>query len=104
MNTYQNPYNYQQMGQYTFVNGISGALDYRLPPNSTIILMDNNEPAFYLKTTNAMGQATMKKYKFEEVSEQVSSPYVTVEQFNELTKKLDSIIKIKEKEKNESTL
>lgn len=97
-----NPYSYsynqpQQMGQYTFVNGYKGALDYVLPANSTIILMDNNEPVFYLKSTNAMGQASIKKYKFEEVIEKpmsdVSTQYVTIEQFNALNEKIDALLK-----------
>lgn len=95
-----NPYSYpytqtQQMGQYTFVNGYKGALDYVLPANSTMILMDNNEPVFYLKSTNAMGQATMKKYRFEEVIEKTmpENQYVTIEQFNALNEKLDALLK-----------
>lgn len=96
-NPYVNPYSQPQMGQYTFVNGYSGALDFRLPANSTVILMDNNEPIFYLKSTNAMGQATMKKYKFEEIIEKPmaenNNQYVTIEQFNALNEKLDALLK-----------
>jgi hypothetical protein len=98
-NTYAYPYNNQSqnMGQYTFVNGYKGALEYVMPANSTLILMDNNEPVFYLKSTNAMGQATMKKYKFEEVVEtpmpNSNNQYVTIEQFNALNEKLDALLK-----------
>lgn len=95
-NPYSYPYNQtQQMGQYTFVNGYKGALDYIMPANSTIILMDNNEPVFYLKSTNAMGQASIKKYKFEEVIEKTmpENQYVTIEQFNALNEKLDALLK-----------
>ena len=40
---------------------------YLLPPNSTALLMHRNEPIFYIKATDSIGQSTIKAYRFEEI-------------------------------------
>lgn len=40
---------------------------YLLPANSTILLLDRDEPKFYIKSTDAIGQSSIKTYKFEEI-------------------------------------
>lgn len=89
----------RQTGQYVFVNSYPEVLEYPVPVNSSIILMDSTNPIFYSKSTNHMGQAIIKKYKFEEIPiEDTSSNYVTKEQFNELTSKIDMLINNYKKE------
>lgn len=58
-------YNYTQMA---FVNGIEGARSYQVLPNQTIFLMDNENPVFYMKSSNQLGQANIRGYKFEEIN------------------------------------
>lgn len=71
------PYMYGQMAQnktlqggntFSYVNGLEGAKGFAMPPNQTILLMDSDNPMFYLKTSNNLGQAFIKAYKFEEVN------------------------------------
>lgn len=66
---YQTPmqsYNTGSSSGITFVNGIEGAKGYQLPPNSTVILMDSENSKFYIKSTDSVGMASIKGYKFEE--------------------------------------
>lgn len=73
---YGNPYGYPQMGpqgvsgasqpfggQVTRVNGRNGAEALRMAPNSSILLMDENEPIVWLKQTDGAGYATVTLYK-----------------------------------------
>lgn len=55
-------------GGFVYVNGKEGAKAYILQPNSTIFLMDSDNPFFYVKSTNNLGQASIRKFKFEEVA------------------------------------
>lgn len=63
---YNNAQAYQQQAQptvqgssITFVNGLEGAKGYMLPPNNTVILTDSDNSKFYIKSTDAVGMATM---------------------------------------------
>lgn len=55
--------------QVPWVNGEVGARAYTIAPNSTILLMDSDDPIFYIKTSDIGGKATIKAYKYEEVLE-----------------------------------
>lgn len=72
---YGNPYGYTQMGpqsvpgasqafagQVTRVNGRNGAEAFRMAPNSSILLMDENDPIVWLKQTDGAGYATVTPY------------------------------------------
>lgn len=48
------------------VQGEDSARSIQLPPNSRLLLMDNDEALFYIKTTDASGMATIKTYVFQE--------------------------------------
>ena len=47
---YQPPY--QQSFQITKVNGENGAKAFQMPPNSSIILLDESNPKVYIKETD----------------------------------------------------
>ncbi len=49
-------------GQITRVNGKNGAEAFRLAPNSSILLMDENDPIVWLKQTDGAGYATVTPY------------------------------------------
>ena len=55
--------------QISYVNGLTGAKGYSVPPNTTIFLMDSDAPQFYIKTSDRNGMCTIKAYKFEELQQ-----------------------------------
>lgn len=70
------------------VTGIEGAQLYQLPPGSVSPpLFLENENAFFVKTTDDGGAATIKKYTFEEapIADTASNPndFVTREYFDQ---------------------
>ena len=118
-NLYQQPNQQTQTTQCAFVNGLEGAKAFQMLPNQTIMLMDSENPILYMKTSNGMGQSTLKYYKLVESSEQeirnqnVVQPqptqngaeYVLKSEFEALTKKFDDLSKRLEKPfKNEKNV
>ena len=49
-------------GTVTRVNGRNGADAFRMAPNSSILLMDENDPIVWLKQTDGAGYATVTPY------------------------------------------
>jgi hypothetical protein len=59
----QNNYSFLQQSQKIVqVNGYNGAEAYKMAPNSSIILMDINEPIIWLKITDGAGYPTITGY------------------------------------------
>lgn len=94
----------QQVPQQPNVNwiqvaGIEGARNQIVQPGMTAWMMDNNAALFYVKSVDGMGTATLKAFRFEEVSpDALTAPqaaqvnmdrqYVTRDEFNALLAKL----------------
>lgn len=88
----------QQNVNWIQVAGIDGAKNQIVQPGGTAWLMDNNAPFFYVKSVDNMGTATLKAFRFEEVStDALTAPqtpsvnmdkYVTREEFDALLAKL----------------
>lgn len=99
-------YGQQQMNNYYYVNGLEGAKQYQMMPNQTILLMDSENPMFYLKTTNQIGQSTLRAFKFEEIDlKKENDKYATIESVNALSLKIDDLIKtMKGEAKDESNI
>lgn len=77
------------------VNNFEEARSYPVMYNNSELLMDNNQDVFYVKSVDGLGKVSIKTYRFEEIeNEKPLSPsdFVTKEQFNELSSKLDRII------------
>ena len=53
------------------VNGKNGAETYQLPPNSSILLLDESAPLVWLKTTDGAGYATVTAYDIAPHQEEV---------------------------------
>lgn len=97
------PQQQQQENLYAFVNGVEGAKSYQLRPNQSVMLMDSEQPLCYMKTANAMGQATLRYFRLTEIPEadargvstpqKDSSAYVTKTEFEALAKKVDELSK-----------
>ena len=74
--------------QIQYVNGKQSAETYQMPANSSVILMDQNKSRFYMKMTDASGQATIKSYDFRESEEEKPKEYVTKQEFEAFKNKL----------------
>lgn len=107
MNNYINPNDYLQQRnnnsiysnynnfstrniQVIRVNGKNGAQAYRLPPNSSILLLDETAPIIWLKMTDGAGYPTLSPYDI--------TPHIDAEQATQLnTKDLENrIVKLEE--------
>lgn len=60
----------KQYNQFAYVNGIEGAKAFPMAPDSKMLLMDQNEPVFYMKVSNMLGQSSITAYSFQEITEQ----------------------------------
>lgn len=105
MTNFNNPYGYnpyqQQYKQYAFVNGIEGAKSFQVSPNQTMLLMDSDNPICYMKTSDSIGQASLRYFKLEEIDENtiklMNQPkpdpnYVLKADFEKLVAKIDQLI------------
>lgn len=88
--------NNYQLNQYAIVNGLEGAKAYTMPGNASMMLMDSSNPYVYMKSTNQMGQATIRCFKLvEEKIEDIevsNSPYATKNDLNALSSKIDELL------------
>lgn len=78
------------------VNSFEEAKAYPVLYNNTEIMMDNNRDVFYVKSVDAMGKYTIGTYRFEKIENEkplTAENFVTREQFEGLSSKLDYIIK-----------
>lgn len=94
----------QQENVYAFVNGVEGAKSYQLRPNQSVMLMDSEQPLCYMKTSNAMGQATVRYFRLTEIPEaeartpstpapaKPSADFATKAELAALAKKVDELI------------
>lgn len=88
------------INQYVFVNGVEGAKSYNLMPNQTVLLMDNDSPFVYMKTSNQLGQTTLRYFKLVETSEDEAkgvkeTNYVSRTEFDEIKAKIDKLLEVK---------
>lgn len=72
--------------QVPWVNGEVGAQAYLIAPNSAVLLMDSDNPIFYIKSSDMSGKASIQAYRYEELKHDESvapadKTYVTKEEF-----------------------
>lgn len=103
--TYPNPYGYsfgygqpQNQSKPTDllqVNGLEGARNYPVSPNSRMVLFDSNQDIFYIKSTDAGGYPSISAFQFSPVSsqEQNTANYATKEDLNILLDQITSLRK-----------
>lgn len=93
-----------QINQYAFVNGIEGAKSYMMMPGNSMLLMDSDSSICYMKTCDTNGISSLRYFKLEEIDEatvrELTQPakqnqvdYATKDDFNNLNKKLDELLK-----------
>lgn len=90
----QNPQPTMQMqSNIEYVNGIEGAKAFILPPNTQKLLLDSDNPFFYIKTTDMQGKPTVRRFKYIDIDAEKIEPkqdekpaedYVSLQQFTEL--------------------
>lgn len=110
---YNNPYNFTpsnfmpQTPNYTpviqnalqgqntpqYVNGIESAKAYQVQPNQSVMLFDQNEPFMYVKTADASGFCTIKKFRLIDETNKEEHKYVTQEEFEKFKIELKNTIK-----------
>lgn len=93
-------FSYQQprTNTYVFVNGVEGAKSYQMVPNQSILLMDSDNPICYFKTSNAMGQSTLRFFKLVEVTEQDVTIKPTDPEISALKQRVDELYNLLNKE------
>ncbi len=89
------------------VMGPESAREYRVGPNSRVILMDMNQPVFYMKCSDDSGYSETKAYEFHEVSmnpqqdiiqakaqtvQENACEYVTKQDFDEFKKIIEDLV------------
>ncbi len=85
----------QQANSFFYVNGKEGAKAFNIAPNAKVLLMDSDNPIFYLKEANDLGQATIREFKFEEITGKTSSASADVMQ-KELDELKNKVAKLEE--------
>lgn len=94
---FQTPQYQQNRNAITWVQGIEGAKAYQVAPNGIILLMDSeNEGIFYIKVTDNIGMATLRTFKYEEVTSQESKKDVPQVDLSEYVKKSELALFISE--------
>ena len=81
-----------QACQITRVNGRNGADAFRMAPNSSILLMDENDPIVWLKQTDGAGYATVTPYT---VTPYQAAQPVDVTSLESRVKRLEDMINAK---------
>lgn len=101
-NQYQQGYGAPYMGQYgqasqqawqiTRVNGKNGADAFRMAPNSSILLLDENDPVVWLKVSDGAGYCTVTPYSIAPYQDPAK---VDVTSLEERVKRLEEMLNAK---------
>jgi hypothetical protein len=101
-NQYQQGYGAPYMGQYgqasqqacqiTRVNGRNGADAFRMAPNSSILLLDENDPVVWLKVSDGAGYCTVTPYSIAPYQDPAK---VNVTSLEERVKRLEEMLNAK---------
>lgn len=90
-----NPYSNLQFiptagDQLRSVNGVEGAKQFPLAPNSRIALFDVNEDIVYIKTTDAGGYPSLRAFRMAEINDapKTDPQYVTMDEFMKFKEEL----------------
>ena len=81
-----------QQSQIIRVNGKNGAEAFRMAPNSSILLMDENDPIVWLKTSDGACYCTVTPYT---IAPYQSAPPVDVNSLENRVKRLEDMLNAK---------
>lgn len=84
MTPYQTRYNAPQQAfgsklEVIRVNGKNGAEAFQMPPNSSIILLDESAPLIWLKMTDGAGYPTITPYRIEPLKAELAPDVSSLE-------------------------
>lgn len=95
----------------TWVQGEAGAKSYMVAPNNTVLLMDSESDCFYLKSADQSGMPSLRKFKYEEVTQSVSAPsgdkdipYVTKSEYEAFKGKIEGFMREFEPDEQHSSI
>lgn len=85
------------------VTGIEGARAFNIAPNSSVLLLDGENPVMYLKTSDSIGMQKITAYSLSEVQEnkpvllkqEPQTEYVTKEAFDALCARVSALDEFK---------
>lgn len=69
-----------QPQQVIRVHGEEGAKAYSLPPNSSILLLDETQNVVWLKTTDGAGYPTVAGYEIQPIQNKIQREYGSLEE------------------------
>lgn len=106
----QPPQTSQQQPQsgLIWVQGEAGAKSYMVANGNSVLLMDSESQTFYLKSADASGMPSMRVFDYHERTTQkppAATPpadYVTREEFNALSARLDAMTEKPTKKQKEA--
>lgn len=84
---YQTP-QISPQGAILWVQGVSGAKAYTVPPGSNVLLMDSEDSVFYIKSTDASGMPTLRTFDYTERKEVPQTDYITRAEVEEMLKEI----------------
>lgn len=95
----QQPAQQQPQSSLIWVQGEAGAKSYMVANGNSVLLMDSESQTFYLKSADASGMPSMRVFDYHERAAQKPQPqaatppadYVTREEFNALSARLDAM-------------
>ena len=87
------------------VNGKNGAEAFQLPPNSSILLLDETAPIVWLKITDGAGYPTITPYDINpHQTETVQQKEIDIKPLEQRISKLQEIVKDVQSQFNESNV
>ncbi len=77
-----------------YVQGETGAKGYPVTSGYTMMLMDSEQPRFYIKSVDPSGIPTMKAFKFEEIvePEPEKAEYITKADFDAFKEEIKALL------------
>jgi len=91
---YQQPQQYQipnlSKQEYVFVKGKNKAMAYPVAPGNKLLLLDEDDNVFYMKTSDSF---RVFRYEEENPIESVKQDFVTRQEFDDLKKLIEDLTK-----------
>ena len=88
--------------QVVRVNGRKGAEAYQLPPNSSIMLLDNTAPVVWLKTTDGASYPSLKGYNVYPIQEENAAAEVQLD-YSSLEQRISKLQEMVKKNESNDT-
>ena len=84
--------NYMNKMQVVRVNGKNGAEAFQMPPNSSILLLDETAPIVWLKMTDGAGYPTLSPYDITPHKTEAIQAYIDTESLEKRILRLEEMV------------